>query len=319
MKNIVISLLVFSLIFSLCIQTSEAKTNQDWEGTISISGAWALYPLAVKWAEEFQKVYPKIKLDISAGGAGKGMADCLSGIVDIGMISRDIKPEEVRKGAWWVSVTKDAVIPTINAKNPFVKEILSKGIKKETFINIWVTGQIKKWSELTDIESSEQINVYTRCDACGAAETWANYLNAKQPDLNGVGVYGDPGLAEAVKNDIFGIGYNNVNFAYDPETELPVSGIKIIPIDINENGKIDDDENFYDNRQKIVKAIVEDKYPSPPARNLHFACLGRPTKRIVVEFIKWALTEGQKFVSESGYVNLTEEKLNQELNKLSSE
>ncbi|RPI51483.1 MAG: phosphate ABC transporter substrate-binding protein, partial [Chloroflexi bacterium] len=68
------------------------------EGTITISGAWALYPLMVRWGEEFQKVYPDVRVDISAGGAGKGLADAVGGAVDIGMVSREISPEEEAKG-----------------------------------------------------------------------------------------------------------------------------------------------------------------------------------------------------------------------------
>src|SRR5512143_3247810 len=94
------------------------------KGTITASGAFALYPLMVKWGEEYQKLHPGVQFDISAGGAGKGMTDALGGQVDIGMVSRSIKPEEVQKGAYWVAVTKDAVFPPINAKNPVLKDLL---------------------------------------------------------------------------------------------------------------------------------------------------------------------------------------------------
>jgi len=43
--------------------------------------------MASKWAEEYTKLYPNIKIDISAGGAGKGITDVLSGMVDIAMVS----------------------------------------------------------------------------------------------------------------------------------------------------------------------------------------------------------------------------------------
>ena len=83
----------------IAIMHSEAN-GDELKGTVTISGAWALYPMTVKWAEEFQKVHPAVKVDVSAGGAGKGMVDCLSKIVDIGMVSRDVNPEETAKGAW---------------------------------------------------------------------------------------------------------------------------------------------------------------------------------------------------------------------------
>jgi phosphate transport system substrate-binding protein len=66
------------------------------EGTISLSGAFALYPLANKWAEEFKKTYPDVRFNISAGGAGKGVADALGQAVDLGMVSREVKEEEIK-------------------------------------------------------------------------------------------------------------------------------------------------------------------------------------------------------------------------------
>src|ERR1700692_4208991 len=80
----------------------------DLKGTINISGAFALYPITVKWAQEFKKLHPNVTFNISAGGAGKGITDALSGLVDIGLASRDINPVEVKKGAYTIYVTKDA-------------------------------------------------------------------------------------------------------------------------------------------------------------------------------------------------------------------
>ena len=97
-----------------------------------MSGAWALYPMVVKWAEEFQKIHPKVRIDIAAGGAGKGIADALAGVVDIGMVSRDIHPAEIQKGAWWVSVVKDAVVPTISENNPATKRYPDEGSQKRS-------------------------------------------------------------------------------------------------------------------------------------------------------------------------------------------
>ena len=83
--------------------------------------------MMVKWGEEYQKLHPGVQFDISAGGAGKGMTDALGGQVDIGMVSREIKPEEEKQGAYWVSVVKDAVFPAVNEKNPVWHDLLSQG------------------------------------------------------------------------------------------------------------------------------------------------------------------------------------------------
>lgn len=285
------------------------------QGNISISGAFALYPIAVKWAEEFKKIHPNVKIDISAGGAGKGITDVLSSVTDIGLVSRDLNPEEIKKGAFPIAVTKDAVIPTVSANNPFLAQLKTRGVKKEEFNHLFITGKIRSWSQL-GFKSAAPVHVYTRSDAAGAAETWAKYFGKKQEDLLGVAVYGDPGLAQAVKKDPSGVGFNNIVYIYDSKTKKATNGIVVLPIDLNKNGKIDADENFYDNVDQLIAAIVAGKYPSPPARDLYFVTKGKPQNPIVVEFTKWILTEGQKYVNEAGYIKLSDEKLTAEKAKL---
>jgi len=107
-----------------------------------------------------------------------------------------------------------------------------------------------------------------------------------------------------------------LNFVYDLTTRKPFEGIEVVPIDLNGNGKIDPDENFYRTLDEIMKAINDGKYPSPPARDLYLVSKGKPTDRLVVAFLNWVLTEGQKFVPEAGYILVTPEKIKADLDKL---
>lgn len=314
MKKALTTLLISCLLINICIKN--AKSQDILKGEISISGAFALYPMTIKWADEFRKIHPNVRFDISAGGAGKGMADVLNNMVDIGMVSREINPEELKKDAFPISVTKDAVVPVINSTNPLLNDLLSKGLKKDVANSIWIKGNCKKWSDAFEIKSNLPIHIYTRADACGAGEMWAKYLGKKQEDLLGTGVFSDPGLAQAVKRDALGIGYNNIGYAYDAITKKQIDGIRVIPIDLNDNGKIDDDEKFYDSLNEIINAIATNKYPSPPARELYFVTKGMTKNKAVIEFIKWVLTDGQQFVHDAGYISLPKEKIDKELAKL---
>jgi phosphate transport system substrate-binding protein len=307
--------IIFLVVCSLLIVV-KVNAQENLEGEISISGAFALYPMTVKWADEFKKIHPNVRMDISAGGAGKGIADALSDMVDIGMVSREIYTEELNKGAFAISVTKDAVVPIISTANPLLNSLLIIGIKKDVANDIWITGKYKTWAQAFGIKTTTSLHVYSRSDACGAAEMWAKYLGKKQEDLLGVGVFGDPGLAQAVKKDPLGIGFNNIGYAYDATTKKQISGLRVLPIDLNNNGKIDSDENFYESLNDLMNAIATNKYPSPPSRELYFVTHGKPKNPAVIEFIKWVLTDGQKFVYDAGYVGLSSDKLKLELKKL---
>ena len=315
MRKKIIALLAAMVVIA-SVGTYQYLASQELTGTIQVSGAFALYPMMVKWAEEFQKIHPQVRIDVSAGGAGKGMTDVLGGLVDIAMISRQIYTEEINQGAVGVAVVKDAVVPAVNKDNPVLADLLTKGVTKQTFMNIWIFENVTTWGEVVGRpDVTAKINVYTRSDSCGAADTWALYFGKKQADLKGVGVYGDPGIAQAVQNDPLGIGYNNVNYAYDNSTDLPNTGLVMVPIDLNGNGQVDANEMFYNTRTQLLEAVTLGTYPSPPARDLYIVAKDE-FKGITKEFVEWILKDGQQYVSETGYVTLSEERLTEELNKL---
>ena len=81
-----------------------------------------------------------------------------------------------------------------------------------------------------------------------------------------MGVYGDPGLAQAVKKDVTGIGYNNLAYLYDLKTRKQVAGVHALPIDVNGNGKIDADENFVPD---TIDNLTDARYLSQPENTLH--------------------------------------------------
>ncbi len=286
--------------------------------SISMSGAFALYPLAQVWAEEYNKTHPDIRFDIQAGGAGKGFTDCMTGSVDVGMFSRELSDAEKAKGVWWMSVCKDAVLPTMNLKNANMKALQIRGVKKAEFQGIFVDKSIATWEQLLGINggSTHKINVYTRADASGAADSWASFFGKKQENLKGIGIPSDPGVADAVRKDINGIGYNNTLFVFDPKTGKKLPGIDVVPIDVNGNGQIDADENFYGNLHQFLKAVNDGKYPSPPARNLYFITKGKTNRKEILDFFQWVLTNGQQFVSPAGYVQLPKAVIAEQVKKL---
>ncbi len=295
---------------------SSCMSNKQKENTINISGACALYPMVIKWSEEYKKEHEEIQFNILAGGSGQGMADAIDGTVDLGLFSREILQEEKDQGVWWVGLCVDAVLPTMYKNNPHLERLKERGLTKEEFTGIFIDGSITDWGKVLNQDESGQIKVYTRSDASGAASSWAKYLGGKQEDLKGIGVQGDSALIVAVSKDPAGITFNNTAYIYSANTGKKRDVVEVIPIDINENGMIDPDEDFYDTFDDILDAIAKGIYPSPPTRELYFVAKGKPVKQATLDFIKWTLLDGQKFVKEAGYVPIDQDKINYYLNKL---
>ena len=304
MKRLFLILLVTG---SVLVYRAEVFAADGLSGSITISGAWAIYPTAVAWAEAFQKKHPGVRIDISAGGAGKGAADTIVGLADIGMVSRDPDPAELQKDILAVYILKDAIFPVISEKNFYLKELSEKGIKRQTLTDIYIAGTTKRWGQIivptiwpqrqiVGTKADKPIHVYTRSDSSGAAASWAAYLGKKQEGLRGVGVYGDPGLLDAVQRDPVGIGYSNFGFVFTREGPV-LPGLKVVAIDANENGKADPDE-ICETRARAVTAIAAGRYP---ATRKNYFFIRKNAAPLVGEFIRFVLSEeGARIVDEVG-------------------
>lgn len=316
MKATALGTLLSVVVFSSCGSRGEVRRSADGRETLSgyitLSGAFALYPLAVQWADEFHRLHPDVDIDISAGGAGKGITDVLADQVDLGMVSRELKPAEVERGTWAFAVAKDAVVATVNKANPAYQSLMQRGLSRQAAQRLW-KGEGLTWADVVGAKAEKtqgsilkKVNVYTRSDACGAGETWAAFLGTEQEDLHGTGLFGDPSMAETLQKDAAGIGFNNIGYAYSDKTRRPLKGLAIVPLDINNNGKIDPDENFYQTLDRLMQAVSEGKYPTPPARNLYLVTRGKPTNPVVKAFLEYVLTKGQAFNSRVGFVGISD-------------
>ena len=326
-KNKTIKISTIITILILCITCFSGCVQQE-EKTIEISGANALQPMMEIWAEEYKKIHPDIKINVNGGGAGVGITQALAGAVDIGMVSRNIRESEIEQGAFWVSVAKDTVVATINANNPVKNLIYLKGVKKsqleDIFTNKYNDRTIKTWGQLIENESvnNQRIWVYTRADSCGAAEMWAKFFGNNYVQGNLTNAADDSATEDAPLRDkiadnkaIGAIGYNNLNTCYNLQTKKPYNGILPVPIDLNENGILDENENFYNTSTELIDAINNNIYPSPPTRQLHLVTKDK-FSGITKDFVEWILTDGQQYVSSSGYVQLTNVILKEQLDIL---
>ena len=319
-KRIVYIFLILCLLISIlasCSRTADKAVRH----AIRISGAWALYPMMVVWADEYMKIHD-IDIEVTGGGAGKGISDVFSNQSDIGMVSRPLKQEELEQGAFYIAVAKDTVLAIINENNPVYEDIMEKGLSPEDLRKIFL-GEVSRWGELFNKNmEDDEIIVYGRADSSGAASVWASFLGGyTEADLQNnsdSNVSGDQPMANSVQGDPNAIGFSNMNYVYNTETGGSIETIRPVPIDLNDNDILDDDERFYDDRSVFLKNVSEGKYPSPPTREEYLVGNG-PFEGYVKEFVKWILEDGQGFLEPNGYVGLVENEREKELEYLINE
>jgi phosphate transport system substrate-binding protein len=250
-------------------------------GTVTIKGSDTLVILTQRWAEEFMKKNPAIKLQVTGGGSGTGLSALVNGTTDIATSSRPIKPAEndklkakYKEPATEIAVAKDGVTFYVNEKNPLTS-LTAEQLKK-----IYM-GDLTNWKEVGGADAP--IALYSRENSSGT------YVFVKD-DLLGGGDYaataqtlpGTAAVVNAVAKEKNGIGYGGAAYGKGiKEIKIKVGAEEIAPTEAN---------------------VKSGKYPL--SRSLFFYLRAKPSGEAKT-FIDYCLgKEGQEIVTKVGYFPL---------------
>ncbi|HOM42573.1 MAG TPA: phosphate ABC transporter substrate-binding protein, partial [Bacillota bacterium] len=218
------------------------KTEEDSvSGSITINGSTSVQPLAEELAKVFKDKNPNTTIDIQGGGSGVGIKSAADGVVDIGMSSRDLKPEEKSLKEFKIAVDGIAVI--VNPKNKV------EDLSTEQIFKIY-TGEITDWKEVGG--DSGEITVVTREEGSGTRGAFIELtkIESKSEGDRTVASAITQGSTGAVIATIAGdpnaIGYASFGSAKES------TGIKMISID----GKACTEENIYSGEYKISRPFL---------------------------------------------------------------
>lgn len=273
-------------------------------GNISIGGAYALYPLAQIWADEFMKSHNGVRIEVTGTGTGNGINDLIGRKIDLAMISRPLSDAEQDTGIWIVPVARDGVAPVVNQKNPYLRSIINHGITPEKLIRLFTGDKQMSWGDLLDTTLNDKVAVFTRTDESGAAEVWARFLWKNAKELKGNKVTSDEEMIKSIQANPLGLGYCNFSYAFDLKTGERVKDIQVIPIDLDFDRQIDRKELPFSNITKAHRGLWLGYYPENLCRELTFASIGKPDDRIVIEFLRYVLKQGQGKVKASNFCEL---------------
>jgi phosphate transport system substrate-binding protein len=278
-----------ALLFGTAIASSFINKVQE-KKSITVTGTRFFYPLVEKWAEEFRKENPDVDIIVKFGLQN----------ADISMTGTPVDKENPDKGKYTV-VSKFAVVPIINGQNPAWTELQKRGLSEADFEKIYFRGDQQQNSFAVNSGLTVPIRVYTR-GACASA-TFSRHFGKQINDLANLDtkIADDEVLLQNVLNDSLGVAYNNLGFVYDLQTRKQKPGIKVVPVDLNGNGKIDSDENFYDNLDQLILKLETAHIDFPPVGKMVF--IYKEDKPEVKAFVNWVQTKGQHYNHSLGFLN----------------
>ena len=147
MKRLLIFFFLSSFIFSSCGSSNNSSTSDSPANYIENKGSDTIVNLALAWAEKYQGDHPDVRISVTGGGSGTGIAALVNGTVDLANASRKIKDEETSEaqanGVTPIEhiIARDAIAVIVNPNNP-VNELTLQQIS-----DIY-SGKYTNWNEV---------------------------------------------------------------------------------------------------------------------------------------------------------------------------
>lgn len=317
--------------------------------TINGAGATFPFPLIDTWRVEYQNIKPDVNINYQSIGSGGGVKQFIEKTVDFGATDAPLNVEEEKKavGAVHIPETIGSVVVAYNLPQIADAELKLTGpILADIFM-----GKITKWDDpkIKEINSglqlpSEDIVVVHRSDGSGTTFVFTDYLanvssawettmgkGKSVPWSTGIGAPGNEGVSGSIKSTPNSIGYIELSYALTTDTKYANMQNKdgsFIKPSLNSTAAAvssfapnlpKGDESWTD--VSVVNAPGKDSYPIASFSYLLLfkelstnPSIDETKAKDLVDFISWAITDGQTFAPDLGYVPLPDDvvKLNQE-------
>jgi ABC-type phosphate transport system substrate-binding protein len=289
--NIKHLLMITSLFCTMGLQAQ--KANQ----TITISLTQFADPLIKKWTSEYAKANSGVTFKFVKNASQNAVADLN---LTINKSGKKEKSEMANR----VNVGRLAVLPVANAKNTLISKQLKNGIRQEELKKIFLQPDL-------DGEQTEETSftVYTQTAQSATANVLSDHFGKPATELIGVTVTGeDKYLIESVLSDSTAVTYSNLSMIYDLNNRAPLQGLKIIPIDLDDNGRLKKDEMIYDNLDQVIIFLESNKNNTVPIDDFSFSYNTKNNNPAVADFVNWVSVSGQQYNHQFGLLKSADEK-----------
>ena len=255
---------------------------------IENKGSDTLVNLALAWAEAYTQIFPEVRISVTGGGSGTGIAAMINGTVDIANASRAMKEEEIAaaeaNGITPVefTVAGDAIAVVVHPTNPV------QGLTLAQISEIY-TGKIDNWQQvggedrpivLLSRESNSGTYVYFLENVVRLGDSESDLLFSPDTLL----MPSSEGISTEVRQNPNAIGYDGLGYVTPDQKMLAVAqdagGPFVLP---------------------AVETVNDGSYPI--ARALYMYTAGEPAGQVKA-YLDWILNEGQGLVKELGFVPL---------------
>lgn len=295
MKYLLIVLfIIFAGIFSSCSSQSRL-TNESVSpaslANIENKGSDTIVNLALAWAEEYQSLHPEVRISVTGGGSGTGIAAMVNGTVDIANASRSMKEEELQaaKAAGAEPqefvIARDAIAIVVNPQNPVNHLTLQQ-------LSAIYSGKINNWQEVggedrpivrLSRETNSGTHVYFLEEVLRLGQKDNKTLFSPDTLL----LPSSEGISTEVRQNPNAIGYDGLGYV------TPDQKVVAVAVDFNSPYVLPSIESVNNNTYPISRDLYMYTYKQPEGA--------------VKDYLEWIFSpEAQKIVIDLGFVPISQ-------------
>ena len=285
---------IFILLLGLICSLVACSPQGQQSDSISPSGSYiienkgsdTMVNLALAWAEAYMKIHPQVRISVTGGGSGTGIAAMINGTVDIANASREMSAEELTEAKLKqlspvISVVaRDAIVVIVHPSNPLSSLTLQQ-------LSDIYTGKITNWQGvggenrpivLLSRESNSGTYVYFLENVVRMGDKASKLLFSPDTLL----MPSSEGIGTEVRLNPNAIGYDGLGYV--------TPGMKMLGIAIDRGST---------SVLPSIQTVNDGSYPI--SRPLYMYTPGNPDEDIKA-YLDWILHDGQVLVSELGFV-----------------
>jgi len=303
--------------------------------TLKINGAGATFPnpIYTKWFDQYSKMHSNVEINYQSIGSGGGIRQLSAGTVFFGASDGPMTNEQITAAGFRIihlPTVLGGVVPVYNVPEISAELKFTGPVLADIFL-----GKITKWNDAAIRATNPGVNlpnaeitVVHRSDGSGTSYIWCDYLSKVSPEYRktvgvatsvnwpaGVGAKGNEGVAGLVKQTPGSIGYVELIYAlqnkisYGAVQNLAGEWVRASTETVSNAASAAAKSMPKDFRVSITNAPGHNVYP---ISSFTWLLLQESSKDVVrsktmVDFVRWAITDGQQYAPQLGYAPLPKE------------
>lgn len=282
-------------IMAVCVSLQAQNASK----TITISGSKFANPLIEKWASEYSKANSGVTIKFVKNTEQSELA----------LTVNTPSQSDEKSATKLVNVGRLAILPVANEKNTLFDKQIRNGIKQEEFKNIFLGIETDEFDSEQKSTTEPLYTVYSQTPQSATAKVLIDHFGKSVTELAGILVTGDDKyLIESVLSDSTGVSYGNLSLIYDLKNREPLKGIKILPIDPDNSGRLKKEELVYSNLDQLITFLESSKNKAIPSEEISFSFNKKNSSPLVEDFVNWVKISGQQFNHQYGFLKTSDDK-----------